>query len=154
MNRKQRFLLFLLFPTTLFSFFSCGKESSVDLSQRFGNWTVVQCTEPKSEGTVIVPDENGIFAAGDKIEYTSPTSSSERIRLTRTIQIKGSSQLFEDNFICTLNGDTLTLLEEVYGGETHALSFAYKIQYLDGTQFRLKRVDLGKDEGIVTMKRL
>jgi hypothetical protein len=68
--------------------------------------------------------------------------------------INGMSQLYEDYFICTLDGDKLTLKEETYGaGAGLSLTFTYQIQSLDGTKFILKRTDLGKKDGIVTMTR-
>ena len=124
----------------------------MDLSQRGGNWKVTQCNEPVSDGVVAVPDEKGIFVVGDRIEYSANSNGSDRLVLFRTIQVKGESILYEGIFKGTVSGDELTLLEEVYGGP-HMLRFTYTIQKLTETEFVLKRTDLGKNEGIVTMKR-
>lgn len=149
---KNQTTVVLLVLISMLSLSACSKESTVDLSMRFGNWTVTQCSEPTSGGTLSIPDEYGIFAFGDKIEYNS--GNAERLRLLRTIMINGMSQLYEDYFICTLDGDKLTLKEETYGaGAGLSLTFTYQIQSLDGTKFILKRTDLGKKDGIVTMTR-
>lgn len=131
---------------------SCHKESLVDLSQRGGNWTVTECNEPGSDGVVPIPDEKGIFAVGDRIEYSAKSNGTDRLSLFRTVQVNGTSSLFQDDFKCTVSGDELTLQEEVYGGPV-TIRFTYTIQKLSETEFVLKRTDLGKDEGIVTMKR-
>ena len=150
MKTKTTVVLLILF--SMLSLSACRKESAVDLSMRFGNWTVTQSSEPTSGVNPSIPDEYGIFAVGDKIEYNS--GNAERLRLLRTIQINGISQLYEDYFICTLDGDKLTLRAERYGaGAGHTLTFTYQIQSLDGTKFVLKRTDLGKNDGIVSMTR-
>ena len=148
-------LLFLVFSPML-SLSACRKENAVDLSLRFGNWTVTQSSEPSSGVNPSIPDEYGIFDVGDKVEYTAGTSHTERLRLLRTVQINGNSQSYEDSFLCTLDGDKLTLREETYASATdagHAVIFTYQIQRLDGTTFVLKRTDLGKEEGVVTLAR-
>ena len=145
-----------LVVTSMLSLSACRKESTVDLSLRFGNWTVTQSSEPSSGVNPSIPDEHGIFDVGDKIEYTAGTGNTERLRLLRTVQINGRSQPYEDYFLCTLDGDKLTLREETYGSATdagHAVIFTYQIQRLDGRTFVLKRTDLGKDEGVVTLTR-
>ena len=150
---KNCFLSFMsIFAAALLLFF-CHKESLVDLSQRGGNWTVTACNEPGSSGTVPVPDEKGIFAVGDRIEYSAKSNGTDRLRLFRTLQINSTSTLYEGEFKCTVSGDELTLQEEVYG-EPVTIRFTYTIQKLNETEFVLKRSDLGKNKGIVTMRRL
>jgi len=114
---------------------------------------VTACNEPGSSGTVPVPDEKGIFAVGDRIEYSAKSNGTDRLSLFRTVQVNGISSLFQDDFKCTVSGDELTLQEEVYGGPV-TIRFTYTIQKLNETEFVLKRSDLGKNEGIVTMRRL
>lgn len=149
---KNCFLSFASILAASLLLLSCHKESLVDLSQRGGNWTVTACNEPGSEGAVPVPDEKGIFAVGDRIEYSANSAGTDRLRLFRTVQINGTSTLYEGEFKCTVSGDELTLQEEVYGGPV-TIRFTYTIQKLSETEFVLKRTDLGKNEGIVTMKR-
>ena len=151
-NMKNGFLCFTSVLAAALLFCSCHKESLVDLSQRGGNWTVTECNEPGSDGVIPIPDEKGIFAVGDKIEYSANSTGTDRLRLYRTVQIKGSSTLYEGEFKCMVTGDELTLHEEVYGGPG-MIHFTYTIQKLSETEFVLKRTDLGKNEGIVTMKR-
>ena len=154
MNHKAALLLLVF--SSLLSLSACRKENAVDLSLRFGNWTVTQSSEPSSRLNPSIPDEYGIFDVGDKVEYTAGTSHTERLRLLRTVQINGNSQSYEDSFLCTLDGDKLTLREETYASATdagHAVIFTYQIQRLDGTTFVLKRTDLGKEEGVVTLAR-
>ena len=154
MNHKAALLLLVF--SSLLSLSACRKENAVDLSLRFGNWTVTQSSEPSSGVNPSIPDEYGIFDVGDKVEYTAGTSHTERLRLLRTVQINGNSQSYEDSFLCTLDGDKLTLREESYASATdagHAVIFTYQIQRLDGTTFVLKRTDLGKEEGVVTLTR-
>ena len=153
-NMKNGFLCFTSVLAAALLFASCHKESLVDLSQRGGNWTVTECSEPGSDGVVPIPDENGIFAVGDKIEYSANSSGADLLRLYRTVQIKGSPTPYYDEFRCTVSGDELTLQELVYGGPgSFALRFTYTIQKLSETEFVLKRTDLGKNDGIVTMRR-
>ncbi len=149
---KNCFLSFASILAAALLLLSCHKESLVDLSQRGGNWTVTECNEPGSDGAVPVPDEKGIFAVGDRIEYSAKSNGTDRLSLFRTVQVNGTSYLFQDDFKCTVSGDELTLQEEVYGGPV-TIRFTYTIQKLSETEFVLKRTDLGKDEGIVTMKR-
>lgn len=149
---KRRFLFFASILFVVLSLFSCRKESLVDLSQRGGNWTVTSCNEPGSDGVIPIPDENGIFAVGDRIEYNAKNEGVDRLCLFRTVQVNGTSMDYEGSFICTIEDDKLTLQEEVYGGP-HALQFTYQIQKLNETEFVLKRIDLGKNEGIVTLRR-
>ena len=119
MNSKTSVFSLTLVLVSFIAFVSCEKDSSIDLSQRFGNWTVIQSNDPLSEGAVAVPDENGIFAVGD-----------------------------------TLDGNKLTLHEELYGeGASHSLRLSYLILSLTKGDFTLKRADLGKNEGIVTLRR-
>lgn len=150
---KYCFLSFASILAAALLLFSCHKESLVDLSHRGGNWTVTECNEPGSVGAVPVPDEKGIFAVGDRIEYSAKSNGTDRLSLFRTVQVNGTSFLFQDDFKCTVSGDELTLQEEVYGG-SNALRFTYTIQKLNETEFVLKRTDLGKNEGIVSMRRL
>lgn len=149
---KNGFLYFASILTAALLLFSCHKESMVDLSQRGGNWTVTYCNEPGSDGVIPIPDENGIFAVGDRIEYNAKNEGVDRLCLFRTVQVNGTSMDYEGSFICTIEGDKLTLQEEVYGGP-HAVRFSYQIQKLSESEFVLKRVDLGKNEGIVTLTR-
>ena len=149
---KRRFLFFASILFVVLSLFSCRKESLVDLSQRGGNWTVTSCNEPGSDGVIPIPDENGIFAVGDRIEYNAKNEGVDRLFLFRTVQVNGTSMDYDGSFLCTIEGDKLTLQEEVYGGP-HALQFTYQIQKLNETEFVLKRIDLGKNEGIVTLRR-
>ena len=149
---KRRFLFFASILFVVLSLFSCRKESLVDLSQRGGNWTVTSCNEPGSDGVIPIPDENGIFAVGDRIEYNAKNEGVDRLSLFRTVQVNGASMDYDGSFLCTIEGDKLTLQEEVYGGP-HALQFTYQIQKLNETEFVLKRIDLGKNEGIVTLTR-
>ena len=154
MNHKAALLLLVF--SSLLSLSACRKENAVDLSLRFGNWTVTQSSEPSSGLNPSIPDEHGIFNVGDKVDFTAGTSHTERLRLLRTVQINGNSQSYEDSFLCTLDGDKLTLREESYASATdagHAVIFTYQIQRLDGTTFVLKRTDLGKEEGVVTLTR-
>lgn len=151
-NLKNGFLCFTSVLAAALLFCSCHKESLVDLSQRGGNWTVTECNEPGSDGVVPIPDEKGIFAVGDRIEYSAKSNGTDRLSLFRTVQVNGTSYLFQDDFKCTVSGDELTLQEEVYGGPV-TIRFTYTIQKLSETEFVLKRTDLGKNEGIVTMKR-
>lgn len=154
MNPKTSVFSLTLVLVSFIAFVSCEKDSSIDLSQRFGNWTVIQSNDPLSEGAVAVPDENGIFAVGDKIEYGSGASGTERICLKRTIKINGNSIPYEVYFVCTLDGNKLTLHEELYGeGASHSLRLSYLILSLTKGDFTLKRADLGKNEGIVTLRR-
>jgi len=150
---KNGFFCFASILAVSLLLFSCHKESLVDLSQRGGNWTVTACNEPGSSGTVPVPDEKGIFAVGDRIEYSAKSNGTDRLSLFRTVQVNGISSLFQDDSKCTVSGDELTLQEEVYGGPV-TIRFTYTIQKLNETEFVLKRSDLGKNEGIVTMRRL
>ena len=152
MIMARRFLYFASILTVALSLFSCKKESLVDLSQRGGNWTVTSCNEPGSDGVIPIPDENGIFAVGDRIEYNAKSDGVDRLRLFRKVQVNGASMGYDGSFLCTIEGDKLTLQEEVYGGP-HALQFTYQIQKLNETEFVLKRIDLGKNEGIVTLRR-
>lgn len=152
MIMKRRFLFFASILFVVLSLFSCRKESLVDLSQRGGNWTVTSCNEPGSDGVIPIPDENGIFAVGDRIEYNAKNEGVDRLFLFRTVQVNGTSMDYDGSFLCTIEGDKLTLQEEVYGGP-HALQFTYQIQKLNETEFVLKRIDLGKNEGIVTLRR-
>ena len=149
---KRRFLFFASILFVVLSLFSCRKESLVDLSQRGGNWTVTSCNEPGSDGVIPIPDENGIFAVGDRIEYNAKNEGVDRLFLFRTVLVNGASMDYDGSFLCTIEGDKLTLQEEVYGGP-HALQFTYQIQKLNETEFVLKRIDLGKNEGIVTLRR-
>ena len=149
---KRRFLFFASILFVVLSHFSCRKESLVDLSQRGGNWTVTSCNEPGSDGVIPIPDENGIFAVGDRIEYNAKNEGVDRLFLFRTVLVNGASMDYDGSFLCTIEGDKLTLQEEVYGGP-HALQFTYQIQKLNETEFVLKRIDLGKNEGIVTLRR-
>ena len=149
---KRRFLFFASILFVVLSLFSCRKESLVDLSQRGGNWTVTSCNEPGSDGVIPIPDENGIFAVGDRIEYNAKNEGVDRLSLFRTVQVNGASMDYDGSFLCTIEGDKLTLQEEVYGGP-HAVRFSYQIQKLSESEFVLKRVDLGKNEGIVTLTR-
>ena len=149
---KRRFLFFASILFVVLSLFSCRKESLVDLSQRGGNWTVTSCNEPGSDGVIPIPDENGIFAVGDRIEYNAKNEGVDRLFLFRTVQVNGASMDYDGSFLCTIEGDKLTLQEEVYGGP-HALQFTYQIQKLNETEFVLKRIDLGKNEGIVSLRR-
>ena len=149
---KRRFLFFASILFVVLSLFSCRKESLVDLSQRGGNWTVTSCNEPGSDGVIPIPDENGIFAVGDRIEYNAKNEGVDRLSLFKTVQVNGASMDYDGSFLCTIEGDKLTLQEEVYGGP-HALQFTYQIQKLNETEFVLKRIDLGKNEGIVTLRR-
>lgn len=149
---KRRFLFFASILFVVLSLFSCRKESLVDLSQRGGNWTVTSCNEPGSDGVIPIPDENGIFAVGDRIEYNAKNEGVDRLFLFRTVQVNGASMDYDGSFLCTIEGDKLTLQEEVFGGP-HALQFTYQIQKLNETEFVLKRIDLGKNEGIVTLRR-
>jgi len=151
-NMKNGVLCFTSVLAAALLFCSCHKESLVDLSQRGGNWTVTECNEPGSDGVVPIPDEKGIFAVGDRIEYSAKSNGTDRLSLFRTVQVNGTSYLFQDDFKCTVSGDELTLQEEEYGGPV-TIRFTYTIQKLSETEFVLKRTDLGKDEGIVTMKR-
>lgn len=158
MKRTPNVLILVLglVVTSMLSLSACRKESTVDLSLRFGNWTVTQSSEPSSGVNPSIPDEHGIFDVGDKIEYTAGTGNTERLRLLRTVQINGRSQPYEDYFLCTLDGDKLTLREEAYASgtdESRAVIFSYQIQRLDGTTFVLKRTDLGKNEGVITLTR-
>lgn len=158
MKRTPNVLILVLglVVTSMLSLSACRKESTVDLSLRFGNWTVTQSSEPSSGVNPSIPDEHGIFDVGDKIEYTAGTGNTERLRLLRTVQINGRSQPYEDYFLCTLDGDKLTLREEAYASgtdESRAVIFSYQIQRLDGTTFVLKRTDLGKNEGVVNLTR-
>ena len=152
MIMKRRFLFFASILFVVLSLFSCRKESLVDLSQRGGNWTVTSCNEPGSDGVIPIPDENGIFAVGDRIEYNAKNEGVDRLFLFRTVQVNGASMDYDGSFLCTIEGDKLTLQEEVYGGP-HTLQFTYQIQKLNETEFVLKRIDLGKNEGIVTLRR-
>ena len=158
MIMKNCFLSFASILAAALLLLSCHKESLVDLSHRGGNWTVTECNEPGSDGAVPVPDEKGIFAVGDRIEYSAKSNGTDRLSLFRTVQVNGTSSLFQDDFKCTVSGDELTLQEEVYGGSVYggsnALRFTYTIQKLSETEFVLKRTDLGKNEGIVSMRRL
>lgn len=149
---KNGFLCFTSVLTAALLFFSCNKESLVDLSQRGGTWKVTQCNEPGSDGDVPFSDEKGLFAVGDRIEYSATSNGVDQLSLFRTLQVNGTSILYEGIFKCTVSGDELTLQEVVYGGP-YALRFTYIIQKLTETEFVLKRSDLGKDEGIVTMRR-
>ena len=157
MIMKNCFLSFASILAAALLLLSCHKESLVDLSHRGGNWTVTECNEPGSDGAVPVPDEKGIFAVGDRIEYSAKSNGTDRLSLFRTVQVNGTSSLFQDDFKCTVSGDELTQ-EEVYGGSVYggsnALRFTYTIQKLSETEFVLKRTDLGKNEGIVSMRRL
>ena len=149
---KRRFLFFASILFVVLSLFSCRKESLVDLSQRGGNWTVTSCNEPGSDGVIPIPDENGIFVFVYRIEYNAKNEGVDRLSLFRTVQVNGASMDYDGSFLCTIEGDKLTLQEEVYGGP-HALQFTYQIQKLNETEFVLKRIDLGKNEGIVTLRR-
>lgn len=154
MNHRAAFF-FLVFSSML-ALSACRKENTVDLSMRFGNWTVTQSSEPTSGSNPSLPDEHGIFDVGDKIEYNAGTGNTERLRLLRTIQINGNSQSYEDYFLCALDGNKLTLKEEAYAFGANvgsAVLFTYQIQRLDETTIVLKRTDLGKNEGIVTLMR-
>ena len=113
---------------------------------------MTSCNEPGSDGVIPIPDENGIFAVGDRIEYNAKNEGVDRLSLFRTVQVNGASMDYDGSFLCTIEGDKLTLQEEVYGGP-HALQFTYQIQKLNETEFVLKRIDLGKNEGIVTLRR-
>lgn len=91
MIMKRRFLFFASILFVVLSLFSCRKESLVDLSQRGGNWTVTSCNEPGSDGVIPIPDENGIFAVGDWIEYNAKNEGVDRHFLFRTVQVNGAS---------------------------------------------------------------
>jgi len=94
---KNGFFCFASILAVSLLLFSCHKESLVDLSQRGGNWTVTACNEPGSSGTVPVPDEKGIFAVGDRIEYSAKSNGTDRLSLFRTVQVNDISSLFEDD---------------------------------------------------------
>lgn len=132
MNGKDLFTKTVVSAVAIISLVSCTK---IELSSRFGVWTVIECGA-----------SNGLFEVGDRIKYAE---NDDIIRLyregTNPVSVHEWPLLgsLEDNVL------TLRLLTIPLPGPP----YDYHIVKLNKADYVLRRVDFDSKEGIVVMKR-